>query len=86
MKSAGLTTLLNAALMVCLLACMVLSFQYVMLARESRRLNADLALINQRRALMNSMVTDCVEYSKKNPAILPILETIGVKPAKPAAK
>jgi hypothetical protein len=86
MKSTGLTTLLNGALVVCVAGCMILCFQYNMLAREARRVNADLAGINARRNALQALAADCMEYSKKNPAILPILETVGIKPTKPAAK
>jgi hypothetical protein len=86
MKSSGLTTILNGALLVCLAGCMIFCFQYIMLAREVRRFNADMAGINARRTALQSLVAECVEYSKKNPAILPVLETVGIKPPKPAAK
>ena len=52
------------------------------------------ARINNNRALIGSLAGEALEYSKKNPAIDPILEAAGVKPprtntsaaAKPGSK
>lgn len=85
MKSNGLTTILNGALAVCLLASVILCVQFVFLSRDVRQLNAQLAGINAWNNGVQTFVMECAEYSKKNPAILPILKTIGVEP-NPAAK
>jgi hypothetical protein len=34
--------------------------------------------------MINALANDTVEYSKKNPDIDPILESVGLKPAKSA--
>jgi len=80
MKSNGLTTILNGALAVCLLASVILCVQFVFLSRDARQLNSQLAGINAWNNGVQAFVMECVEYSKKNPAILPILKTIGVEP------
>lgn len=80
MKSNGLTTILNGALAVCLVASVILCVQFVFLSRDVRQLNTQLAGINAWNNGVQTFVMECAEYSKKNPAILPILETIGVKP------
>jgi hypothetical protein len=85
MKSNGLTTILIGALAVCLLASAFLSLQFFFLSREARQLNGQLAHINTWNSGVQAFVMECAEYSKKNPAILPILKTIGVEP-NPAAK
>lgn len=80
MKSNGLTTILNGALAVCLVACVILCVQFVFLSRDVRQLNSQLAGINAWNNGVQAFVMECAEYSKKNPAILPILKTIGVEP------
>lgn len=80
MKSKGLTTILNGALAVCLVASVILCVQFVFLSRDARQLNTQLAGINAWNNGVQAFVMECAEYSKKNPAMLPILETIGVKP------
>jgi hypothetical protein len=80
MKSNGLTPILNGALAVCLVACVFLSLQFFFLSREARQLNTQLAAINVWNNGVQTFVMECAEYSKKNPAILPILKTIGVEP------
>lgn len=81
MKSNGLTTILNGALAVCLVACVILCLQFIFLSREVRQLNAQINGINAWRNGLQAFATECVEYSKKNPAILPILETVGLNKA-----
>lgn len=85
MKSNGFTTILNIVLGVCLVACVFLCIQSVFLSRDARVMNAQLNGGNAWRNAVNQLAVDCAEYSKKNPEILPILQSIGYN-AKPAAK
>lgn len=78
MRSNGLTTILNGALGVCLAAAVILCLQYIFLSRDLRQLNAQIAGINAWRNSLQAFAAECVEYSKKNPAILPVLETVGL--------
>lgn len=78
MKSNGLTTILNAVLAVTLLGCVFLSLQHFFLKRDFRRLNMEVTNINVRRSGVQALAADCVEYSKRNPAILPILQSVGI--------
>jgi len=66
------------------LASVGLCWGYMANARELRTLQSQTAFINNNRTLVNSLANDAVEYSKKNPAIDPILESVGIKPAKSA--
>jgi hypothetical protein len=47
-------------------------------------LQSQLSLIQRNRTIIQSMAEDAIEYSKRNPAIDPILQQHNVKP-KPAA-
>lgn len=86
MKSNGLTTLLNGALAVALLAAVILCVQFFFLSRDARNMNTSMAGINAWRAQVQTFVSDCVKYSEKNPAIVPLLETIGGPKPGAAAK
>lgn len=52
---------------------------YISSTRELRTLETQSALINNNRAVINALLNDTIEYSKRNPAILPILESVGWK-------
>ena len=60
-------------------------WKYVACTRELRTLQTQTAFINNNRSLINALANDALEYSKKNPSIDPILESVGLKPAKSAA-
>jgi len=79
MKNSPLTTLLLAALALSALASVILCWGYISNARELRYLRAQTDAINNRQIGMNSLATDLVEYSKKNPAIKPLLESVNIK-------
>jgi hypothetical protein len=85
MKQSPFTTILLVVLAISTLASVGLCWTYITYAHQLRRLQTDAALVNNNRALINALANDAVEYSKKNPAIDPILEGAGVKPAKGAA-
>jgi hypothetical protein len=94
MKNSPLTTILLGVLTVSALASVVLCWLYISNTRELRSLQSQANIINNNRAVMTALANDAIEYSKKNPAIDPILESVGLKPsksgtpapAKPAAK
>ena len=79
MKKDLTTTLLQVALGVILLASVICCLQYVFASREVRALSAQIAGINSYRATMQAYVSECVAYADKNPAINPLLESIGIK-------
>jgi hypothetical protein len=37
--------------------------------------------VNRNRALFQALANDAIEYSKRNPAIDPILQSVGINPA-----
>jgi uncharacterized membrane protein len=81
------TTILNWLLAASLLLSAICFVQYFFRTREQRALQRTVVNYQVTHATLNMLVADTVEYSKRNPAILPILETIGVKQgqAAPAA-
>lgn len=94
MRSNGITTVLNLLLAFGLLAALILCVQYVRLTRAYRAETAMANGIREWQAVMRAFATDCVTYSKTNPDIIPILDTVGwtspgpapAAPVKPATK
>jgi hypothetical protein len=92
MKSNGTTTILNWALAVVVVALAIFSVQYYFKTREVRSLQTTMAAYQNRQAVLNNLIAECLEYSKHNPAIDPLLEANNLKPkagaagTKPAAK
>lgn len=99
-KTTTITASLGALVMVSVIGSTSLCFRYVRslnavltLQPEALRLQGQVGLIDRNRNIMRAMVADAVEYSKRNPAIDPILLKFDVKPkpsapapAKPAAR
>jgi len=53
--------------------------------RKLREIQFQAAMIQQNRFVISRLQIDLVEYSKKSPAINPILEATGIKPKAAAA-
>jgi len=84
MKNNPMTTVLLGVLTVSALLSVGLCWLYISNTRELRGLQVQAAMINNKRAAINALANDVAEYSKKNPAIDPILESVGLKPGKSA--
>ena len=74
MRNTGTTTILNWALGVVVVALVIFAMQYYFKTREVRSLQATVLAYQNKQAVLNSLITECIEYSKHNPAIDPILE------------
>ena len=84
MKNSSLNTILLGVLTLSALASVLLCWAYISNARELRSLQSQAALISNKRAGINALAADTVEYSKTHPAIEPLLESMGLKPGKAA--
>lgn len=82
MKTNPLTRVLLGVLVVSAVASVVLCWLYISDTRQLRSLQGQANIINNNRTVMTALANDTLEYSKKNPAIDPILESVGLKPAK----
>ena len=76
--------MLIGLLLVSALTAAVFTVVFIQSNRDLRSLQAQAATIQNNRLIAQSMANDCLEYSKRNPAIDPILQSIGLKP-KPQA-
>ena len=95
MQKSPLTAILLTVLLVNVLATAVLAFSYIWQMREAQRLQLQINSINQTRNLVQALANEAVEYSKRNPGIDPLLQSVGLKapksspapaPAKPTGK
>ena len=77
--------MLLAALLISALASVGFCCAYIFKAREVRGLQSQIAGIQNNRSFIAAVANDALEYSKKNPAIDPILEAAGIKPSKSSA-
>ncbi len=82
MKNNPLTTVLLVMLTISALLSLGLCWLYISNTRELRSIQMQATIINNNRAVINALANDTVEYSKKHPAIDPILESVNLKPGK----
>jgi hypothetical protein len=92
MKSNLANMVLTAFLAVSLLLSVVFCLQFMFRVREYRSISGQINIVNAERGRLQQLAAECLQYSEKNPAINPILETVGLKPktapagTKPGAK
>ncbi len=78
MKNSPLTTILLALLAISAVLSVVFCLSYNKKTRELRSLQFQVSQINGRTAAVNQLMSDVVEYSKKNHEIDKILEPFGL--------
>ena len=78
MKSNASNSILTLLLAISLVLSVIFCLQYTFQARELRRLSGQVNHINMYRNWMQSLAADCLQYSEKNPAINPILQSVGL--------
>lgn len=81
MKSRNpLAAILVAALLACGALSVVFAFVYSFGTRDLRRLQPQVTVVNTRLNLAQALLNDTLEYSKRNPAVDPILHSLKLKP------
>jgi hypothetical protein len=78
-KSPG-TTILLVILVASALASIAFCGLYIRSARQLREVQRKVAAVQSDRMLILSLGKDVMEYSKKNPAINPLLQATGFMP------
>jgi hypothetical protein len=94
MKNSPLTKALLVLVVVVSLWSVYTCLLYNSKSRELRMMQTQVGIINYRQQVVQALLAEAMEYSKKNPAIDPILEAAGAKPprtnppsaTKPASK
>jgi hypothetical protein len=84
MKKNTLSILLLATAAVSVLATAGLAVLQVRSLAQMQSQKLQVTTVERERGLVLALANDAAEYSKRNPAILPVLEIIGVK-VKPGA-
>ena len=87
MKNNGTTTILNWALMLGTVALLISGIKYYNKSKTVRTytgLIAELNRLQNAQGVFTGLMNETIEYSKTHPAINPILEQIGAKPASAA--
>jgi hypothetical protein len=84
MKSNSLTSVLLGVLAISALGSMILYVMWASTIRDSRRIQLQVYSAQYNKNMANMLATDLLEYSKRNPAIDPLLVEFGFKP-KPGA-
>ena len=57
----------------------VFAIRYVFETRSLRQIQSTVVAINNRLAFAQSLLNDTLEYSKRNPAIDPLLQSLNMK-------
>jgi hypothetical protein len=83
MNKSPLMTVLLALVTASALASVVLCWGYISNMRELPTAHAQATMVNNNRALINALANDVRNYSKDNPAIVPLLEATIPKAPKP---
>ena len=81
MQKDPLIAAMVGALLLGSIAVLALGVRYELLSRQNRRLQAQFMAVQNSRAQVQALVNETLEYSKRNPAINPILQHAGVLPA-----
>jgi hypothetical protein len=85
MRNNQLTNLLVGLTALSVVATSGLAAIYVRSVQKLNRLQYQSAVINRNRNLVNSLANEVLEYSKRNPSIDPVLQSVGLKPKAGAA-
>ena len=90
MKNHPIAAGLVAILMLSVLANVGFAYRYVHSIGTVQGLQVQTAMANRNLALAQAMAKDAAEYSKRNPAIDPILQSVGISvapgPEKPSTR
>jgi hypothetical protein len=72
-------SVLVGLLFLCGIATCILALVYVRSVGEMRKLQSQVNVITTQQNVVRTLVAETVEYSKKNPAIDPLLQSVGAK-------
>lgn len=86
MQKSPLVCFLSGALAVAALAVFLLIILCEIRVSQKVDLDAQVAIAQMNQANLTQIAAEAVEYSKRNPAIDPILRDVNLKPAQPGTK
>ncbi len=71
--------LLTSALLLVTLSTAWLFLNYLQLAKQLRLLQSQAIAVNRSQALLQGLLTEAVEFSKRDPTLEPLLQAMGVR-------
>jgi hypothetical protein len=80
MKNDSLMKSLVGLLIIGAFVCALYVWRYAIAARDVRRLQARVVEMNNHLNFAQALLNDTLEYSKRNPAIDPLLQSMNLKP------
>jgi len=80
MKREPNTAMLVVIFAIATLGTVVVCYQFLKEARMAQRLQQQSVAVNQRKALLQSLVMELNEYSRRDPAIIPTLDRLNMRP------
>jgi hypothetical protein len=78
MRPGLLTSFLTGLFVVSAVSAAALAVWYVLSLRQLERTQVTLAAVNRNKLVARSLITDALEYRKKNPAIESVLQAANV--------
>jgi hypothetical protein len=80
MKRQPLVLTLMAVLFINAVAAPCMSLRFIQITREINRLKSQYNVVTGKTQLLQQLLSEALDYSRKDPTIDPLLEKIGVKP------
>jgi len=74
-----MNVVLSAVLLISVTVTAGLCYWFLQSSRQHQMLQSEVVRLNRNRALLQSFGGEAVEYSRKNPAILPVLQSFGLR-------
>lgn len=73
------TTALAVILLLSVTATAGLCYWFLQCTRQNQIVQTEWAIYNRNRTVLQALASETVEYSKRNPAILPVMEGFGIR-------
>ena len=71
--------ILSGALLVSVTLTAGLCYWYLQCTADNQSAQREVARLNANRALMQPLAAECLEFAKKHPNIVPVLQSLGVR-------
>lgn len=73
------TTILAGALLVSTALTAGLCYSYLHVSQNNQVAQREVARLNAQRAVMQPLAAECLEFSRKHPSIIPVLQNLGLR-------
>ena len=73
------TTVLAAALVISVMLTAGLCYAYLHVSQNNQLAQRTVARFNSQRSLMQPLAAECLEFSRRHPSIIPVLQNLGLR-------